>query len=745
MLLVDNYLTLLAPVGQLTTTETRDQGPMYINFSQYPKSCGVQRRQSIMMKHLNQVRVKTCIACPVLASQSKPVQRASKPTEVNSSQNVTAGIKRQTSGPAGIKRHGPATEDIKRLKDPLCDRLQRLVQMGVNKLDCLFTIPNNTDVYYQNHILPAPVFHWSPTSAILPLQMNNNSEDTISSGSPTQTATLPKLKRPDWYPAHLKPGDAIPRESISTHPAWSTFASVYTEDNCKRVQDTLDGLDDNLLNQLARPCEYLAQVRHFYHNLNQVFERSQQQQSLKWLHYIHPEIELHYDRDPTVSTPVAILYITFAGTAVPSYDDWQYMAKAEFFGMHVHKMEKSVLYVPVEHSSNIYHPRFVLTDPTIIRRYGTVLPDHPVSDAVDETSSSVSSCPVDLQHAWHTELATAVINEDLSHSPYWDAYFCNINNPGHPTLSPSEDLRYGHPEILQHEEDLLQRTQDRSMIPRNNGTTAITSHIATTVTGDTADADIDTAQTHRHLTEFKKKMANVKYCDKLNEVDAFNWSRLPKFSTLHYLTSPDSDVIYINGLIFRTENNENLSKIFQQPHRFGCNTAHAASNGIPASPSSRSKPVGFNTMSNGLTTYRLTIRLGVSGTHYKDCYLPATSYRNELEFDGYFNALKEFCINETQTGNDLPAVLNEVPLTKKAPLLSPNDKEYAAMVGITIPNIDLDMTTDRLKHIIKKRSLEISRVNRDASAQPRKKQRTASTPQTNTLLQHFKNKPATIT
>lgn len=139
------------------------------------------------------------------------------------------------------------------------------------------------------------------------------------------------------------------------------------------VSDFVRDIGDNARNQLARPCEYLAQTKHVISKLFEMFpntgwcNQTHTEESLKnktttnrsnvfkegYFCTVFPELELFYNDDPSSDSFEIFFYICFCGTP-PEESLWKTTFKLEHLNVTFEKMENFDFFDLTVHPKNPY-------------------------------------------------------------------------------------------------------------------------------------------------------------------------------------------------------------------------------------------------------------------------------------------------------------------------------------------------------------------------------------------------------
>jgi hypothetical protein len=162
-------------------------------------------------------------------------------------------------------------------------------------------------------------------------------------------------------------------------------------------------------------------------------------------------------------------------------------------------------------------------------------------------------------------------------------------------------------------------------------------------------------------------------------------------------------VLYLNGSAFRTEHIRKLRTIFG------------------------TEKIGYSTILSNIKTYRVVVRTGVTGVHFKDHDSTPIPYPNDVEFDEYFSAWKQYNSTHVVSKTD---DYESIPKVNVDPLITPEELEYCRHVDIRLPKRLSRMKTHQLeKEINKKRKEIISEVGQgELKAAPKAKRQKKGVP-----------------
>ena len=509
------------------------------------------------------------------------------------------------------------------------------------------------------------------------------------------------LRRPAWLPSDWKPGDALPKKPVEELPEWQELGKVLSSESMSRLSTFLDKLGDNGRNQMARPVEYLAQAKAIDSKISSFFDSAGLMRDvqgapiqittqgttrpcnrLRWSRCTHPEIEFYYDRRPKACTFVTVFYMSFFGKGIPQKADWVDAAKAEMLNVDFQEVKETRFYVVDSSTKNPYPPEKVIVDPLVIKYFATSA-SHEATLANDDDGDGGVSYALRIGD----DNASYLLREDLTGTTFWNSYLCNMRNNGsHATLSDKENYAVGNPEMLKTEaaEKPMQGLGDN-------------------VLSDT-------------------------YRNKINEMDSRSYLRLPRLSTISRLCAPDSEVIYLNGLVFRRNNQKLLRSVYPRddPRR----------------------EVGFDTILEDIKTYRVIIRTGVIPFHFRDHDSTPEPYPDEAQFDEYLSNLKHYCIKTKQEGRIPDVEITQLPVVTRPPLMSQDEWEYSNLVGIRIPETVIKLNQEDLAGLILKKRKENEFATPEPAASKRRKLQSEDvTPATgkSSLLNYFQTTTATTT
>jgi hypothetical protein len=530
---------------------------------------------------------------------------------------------------------------------------------------------------------PNPDAVKTPTSAT-PNEGTPNPNSNPKGEPPAERAKVP---RPSWLPPEWAPGDPLPKCRPEEFPEWRRATEGLNAENARRLVEKLEEIGDNARNQLARPCEYLARARRAESHLRRVlFGRpparhdasgrplvlslgknrdgsERTEPALAWQLVTHPALEVYYDRSPTSCTYSLVFYVSFCGSGVPARELWDGVIRGEMVGTKVEEVATDA-YVAVRSPENGYLPQKRVSDPFVLRRYArrSEPPSNP-------GPSSLPSPEEDGEWITYADKKgeTRRVYDSLRNTLFEEAYLCNMFDvEGHPTLSGIDGQRVGNADMLNRE-------------ARERGASPL--------------APLTPTQRSR-----------------LNEEDWGSAARAPLLSTVCHLSSPDSGVLYVNMAAFRRDHSRDargpgagmLTRVFGKDE------------------------VGCNTLLKAMTSYRITVKMGVAAYRNLD-YVPRfPPYREESAFDRYLSHLKRRAASGT-------AAVEE--MEEETPLMNPQEEEYRRLVGMTLTS-DLiqKRTTPQLERLVRSLVLERPRragdpvSKRRAPAKSSRGRRTATKP-----------------
>lgn len=512
------------------------------------------------------------------------------------------------------------------------------------------------------------------------------------------------IEKPSFLPADYKPGDPLPRLDIRDHPSWESYRKTYfTPETERRLLKFYADAGPNATNQLARASEYYAVARRVRDKFEELF-RDQGRNSfasaggrkLNWFQCTHSEIELRYDKDPKTASFDLVFYVSFVGEGYPPFEDWQDAAKTEL-GQASFEPVETFFYVPREHGPssdrrNPYHPETTLaSDSDVMSQYGSSF-----EGAFARSKKKTPWCVREGLFLW----------DDLSNSEFDDLrYFGSFRAFSHnPNFSDPRRLQVGNPEMIIREEkeklsDILEKQKVLPKKKKNSQSKGPNVR------------PLDVSERSSGIETFNVSSEDF---EKLNETHPDRVAELPTLSNVGVIAPFGTKKIYLNGTVFRALFEKDLSSAFV---------------------SKTGKAVGFNTLKDRISSYRLTFRVGGLPFHFVDRRLdpPKLSARNE--FDEFYFSFQTAWKKHKETYGGEPRHENDLREVLLPPLVDARDLEWAEKVGISLPEHPGRLSTRELVDLIdaKDKGTQFDR-QRPPSSNKGKKANTTLRAKVNTLV-----------
>lgn len=231
-------------------------------------------------------------------------------------------------------------------------------------------------------------------------------------------------------------GDPLPKLSISGNADRCHSLDHLSENQTKTVTDFVRDIGDNARNQLARPCEYLAQTKHVISKLFDFFPTTwcdanapgtELLRKESYFCTIFPEVELFYNDVDSSDSYELFFYVCFCGRDFPEESLWKSALKLEHQNTTFEKLEKFNFYDTTRHPNNPYQFS-VKPVPSEIANYY----------ALDENENQ-SFCNSDFMLAYFCNARSNFLGDSASGTPVYP-----------PGLSDCLEYAIGNDELLKH-------------------------------------------------------------------------------------------------------------------------------------------------------------------------------------------------------------------------------------------------------------------------------------------------------